>query len=167
MRLVTTSLCAVGIALLVGQYDSQSAEPSMPSVELNYNGTRAGDWTGRRFREIIPASEVRRIIRLKGLVFGGETAKQIQQRYDSLLSHLHESDERAGDYLGRPNEAVSDQLLVVTKAGTVYLLEVRNFRGVRVSAVTIKGPGQAARIAVKGDVGEEFAFGGHLSRFHR
>lgn len=158
MRMVKMSLTVLAGTLFAGAHRSQCAEPPAPSVEVNYGQPKAGEWLGRRFREILPAAEMARIIRVQGSTFGGETREQMQQRYNGLVAHLLASDEKVSDYRGGPGEGVTDQLIILTKAGVVYVVEVRQGQWGGVAAVTIKGPDQGARIAVKGFTGNDPQF---------
>jgi len=111
----------------------------------------AGEWSGCSLREIIPPQKINRIIRVYDDGFTTEQGPQAQKRYDDLISHLIKSDEKAMDYGLLAQEREIASMIVLTKDGKVYCIEVlHTLLGTGVSAINVSGVGKGARIKVTG-----------------
>jgi hypothetical protein len=111
----------------------------------------AEEWKGCTFRGIISPSSVTRIIRLRDDGFTSGDQISAHQRYDALMDHLIESDEKARDYGLLDLESPVATLVLLTKDGKIYLLSALvNILSGRISAINISGHDKGARIEVKG-----------------
>jgi hypothetical protein len=130
--------------------------PQAPSVELTYSTMQAGDWSGRRFREIVPPAEIKRIVRVaeQGFAHHDRSQPDVEQRvqadYDALMAHLIASDVPAGDLAWDAREASLAKLAVLTRSGELYFITVLGRFQKEISAITISGPGNGARFVVSG-----------------
>ncbi len=110
----------------------------------------AKEWNGRSFHEIVPPSSIVRIIRLRDSGFASGNDVFTKRRYDALMDHLIESNEKAMDYGWLDLERPVLSLVLLTKDGEPYLLEVLETLGGRISAINVSGQGKGVRIEVKG-----------------
>ena len=132
----------------------------VPAVELNegdlvshraYVVMHAGEWSGRSLREIIPPQKVKRIIRVHDDGFTTEHGSQAQKQYDSFISHLIKSNEKATDYGLLAQEREIASLIALTEDGGVYCIEIlQALLGTEVSAINVSGAGKGVRIKVTG-----------------
>lgn len=126
----------------------------VPRVELNFQQSAARQWKGQRFRDIIPAERVHRIICLTegGFAYHDNGLPDyralVQADYNALVAHLIASDEPAGDRSLLAQEMRGSRLLFVTMDNQVFEVEVLLENDV--SAILIRGAGAGARINVKG-----------------
>ena len=139
--------------------DTKAIGQLVPSVELNatdladrrfYVIMHAGSWAGRSFSEIIQPHDVKRIIRVYDNGFTSGDSKDAQKRYDSLVSHLFRSEEKARDWGLLAEERHVATLVIVSKGGEAYMVEVLMSWGSQISAINVSGAGKGARIKVTG-----------------
>ena len=130
----------------------------VPPVELNPRNLanrrfhvimHAGSWACRSFREIVQPHDVKQIMRVFDNGFTTNDGVNAQERYDNLMSHMLQSDEKATDWGLLAQERDVATLVIVSKGGEVYLVEVlANIFGEQVSAINVSGEGKGARIGV-------------------
>lgn len=131
-------------------------EPTLPSVELNYSQMSAREWAALRFRDIIPPTEIKRIIRIseRGFAHHNNARKDcktlVQADYDALMAHLVASERKVTDLALDAQERCLASLVVLTTTGEIYHLQVLGKLGQGVSAVTFVRPDRGARIEIKG-----------------
>lgn len=146
-------IALVGGALAIFATDCRS---EVPRVEMNFNKMAAGEWSGKRFNEIVPPNRIHRIIRLAEQGFAHHNnrlpdyEKLVQADYDALVAHLLKSDEPVRDYSLDAQESKAARLLFVTTDNQVFAVDVLRRAGQDVTAIAISGPGFGARINVKG-----------------
>ena len=137
-----TAICAVATA----------AEPPLPRVELEFNLMGARDWQGKRFTEIIPVDTIRRVVRFRESGFSTRSKVAADQGdYDALLAHLVDSAETASDWGLSADEATLAKLVILSKDGELFRVEVVGKLGAMrtPSAILLHGKGHGARINVK------------------
>jgi hypothetical protein len=139
--------------------DGTDTNRLVPPVELDTADTanrrfqiimHAGDWSGCNLRRIIPPHDIKRIIRVYDDGFTTDQGLGAQRQYDDLMSHLIESNEKATDYGLLAEEREIASLIVLTKDGKAYCIEVLQSWGTGVSAINVSGAGKGARIKVTG-----------------
>jgi hypothetical protein len=146
-------IALVGGALAILAPDCRS---EVPRVEMNFNKMAAGQWSGKRFNEIISPDRIQRIILLAEHGFAHHSnrlpdyEKLVQADYDALVAHLLKSEEPAQDYSLDAQEGKAARLLFVTTDNQVFEVEVLSRANRDVTAIMISGPGFGARIDVKG-----------------
>lgn len=141
---------------------ARAPQTRLPKVELSFNNViTPGDWSGKRFRDIMPPRTVKRIIRVRqpGLYqFNTEAPatsdSEVQARYDALFSHLEASNTKAERWGRLAQERVLAELMVVTNDGQLFRIEVvgNHLLGDATSqcALLIYGQSKSARIEVEG-----------------
>ena len=123
---------------------------NLPAIEMNYSHMGARDWEGRKFSGIIPSAEIDRIIVLRQVSFGVKNEVLTRSDYQELISHLSASDGQADDLGLRATERVGPTLMITTKKGQIYYLEILGEMTGGISALTINGPGKGARFELEG-----------------
>jgi hypothetical protein len=132
-----------------------NAGAETPRVEMDFGYIAAGDWVGKRFRDIIPPNRIKRIVRLTEHGFAHHNnslpdyRSKVQADYDALMAHLIASKEVAANYGLDAREGTGATLLILTADQQIFWLEVL-VQEQEISAVTINGTGRGTRIAVKG-----------------
>ncbi|MGD0899486.1 MAG: hypothetical protein ABR915_16760, partial [Thermoguttaceae bacterium] len=93
-----------------------------------------------------------RIIRVYDNGFASDDSEDSQERYDSLVSHLFRSEEKATDWGLLAQEGSVATLVIVSKGGEAYMVEVlaTGEQVEQVSAINVSGAGKGARIKVAG-----------------
>ncbi len=133
---------------------TENAKTKYPIVELGYNNISSKDWTGLRFSDIIPASNIKKVIRIKesGLAHHNNSLpdykKLVQADYDALLKHLIDSDEKAQNLGWLAEEGILAELIILTNDDQLYHLEILGILD-RISSVTIISSGKGVRIQIK------------------
>lgn len=137
-------------------HTARSGGSPLPIVELNFTTQRAGNWNGKRFRDIIPPKTIQRIIRIRESGFPELTHKGLdaneattQAGYDSFLAHLFASTEKAKVWGLRAEEHTLAELMVLTTDGQLFHIEiVKGMIGENSCAILIYGQNKGARIEV-------------------
>lgn len=146
-----------GFALLLGMLaipamqarQDNTGSTSLPRAERNYNQMQPGDWAGRRFRDIIPPADVKRIIVLSESSNSLRGKDDLTQRdYDATIAELMASEVKAKEVSRDDMEGKLATIILLTKAGQVYRLEILGKLGTSISAVTLNGPGKGVRLEV-------------------
>jgi hypothetical protein len=142
-----------------GKKASQSKlKPSLPHVELDPGewatcpsyGTMAGkEWNGHPLREIVSPSSISRIIRVRDDGFDSKNDEVTEQRYNSLMTHLFQSDEQSRDFGLLALERPVATFVLLTRSSDVYEIVVQETIDRQVSSIYIGGQGKGARIEVK------------------
>ena len=133
---------------------TENAKTKYPVVELGYNSMSSKDWIGLRFREIIPASNIKKVIMIResGFAYHNnsllEYKKLVQADYDALLKYLIDSEERAQNLGWLAEEGILAELIILTNDDQVYHLEILGILN-RISSVTINSSGKGVRIEIK------------------
>jgi hypothetical protein len=125
---------------------------AIPRVELNFSSMKAGDWQAEPFREIIRPDEVKRIVRVResgfarGSDIGGEQAD-----YEIFFAQIFGSDEKAKEWVLADNEATLAELVILTKTGALFRIEIIGYPAMPnvPTAILIYGSGRSARIEMK------------------
>jgi hypothetical protein len=126
-----------------------------PRVEMDFGYLAAGDWVGKRFRDIVPPDRIKRIVRLTEHGFAHHNnalpnyRSIVQGDYDALIAHLIASKDAAANYGLDAREGTGATLLILTADQQIFWLEVL-IQEQEISAVTINSTGRGARIPVKG-----------------
>jgi hypothetical protein len=124
----------------------------VPHVERDFSEMQAGGWKNRRFSEIIPADTIKRVVRESESGFARNAGRDGEQAaYDAFLAHLLDSHETANDWALGGNERTMGQLVVLTKGGDLFFIEIIG-GGVPARpphAIFVHGKGAGARIEVK------------------
>ena len=150
MHSIVNILLFVSAMLAFSQDPISDNSLGLPAIEMNYNHMGAGNWKGRKFKDIIPPEKIDRIIRLKQVGLGLKNQVLTRSDYQELISYLLASDGEA-DHLGlRATESSGPTLIITTKNGQIYYLEIICEMPVGISAVTINGAGQGARFELEG-----------------
>jgi hypothetical protein len=147
----------LGVALLLGMLavsamqarQDNTGSTSLPRAERNYNQMQPGDWAGRRFRDIVPPADVKRIIVLSERSNSLRAKDDIAQRdYDAIIAGLMASEVKAQELSWDDMEAPLATIILLTKAGQVYRLDILGKLESSITAVTLNGPGQGVRLEV-------------------
>jgi hypothetical protein len=150
MNSAVNILLSISAMLAFSQKIVSENAPEVPAVEMNYNHMGARDWGGRKFKDIIPPAEIDRIVVLRQFSFGLKNEMLTQSDYQDLISHLLASDGKAEDWGLRATERSSSTLIMTTKTGQIYYLEILSEMYGGISALTINGPGKGARFELEG-----------------
>jgi hypothetical protein len=150
MNSVVNILLSMSAMLTFSQKFVPDNMPEVPAVEMNYNHMGARDWGGRKFKDIIPPAEIGRIVVLKQVSVGLKNEILTQSDYQDLISHLLASDGEAKDWGLRATERPGPTLIMTTKTGEIYYLEIISEMFGGISALTINGPGKGARFELEG-----------------
>jgi hypothetical protein len=116
--------------VLEGQ--TENTKTKYPLVELGYNDMLSKDWIGLPFGEIIPASSIKKVIRIRESGFAHHNnslpdyKKLVQADYDALLKHLIDSEEKARNLGWLAEEGILSELIILTNDDQVYHLEILN-----------------------------------------
>ena len=117
-----------------------------PKVELDFTSMGALDWEGKRFNEIVPADQIKRIVRLRESGFArGSDAPGDQADYDALFVHLLDSTVPATGWALGGNEGTQAELVILTKEGDILRVEVTGTFGTPSSPTAILGSRQRPR----------------------
>jgi len=135
----------------------QTEEPQIkyPSVELGYTNMQSNDWIGSRFKDIFPASDIKKIVRIKERGFEKHNNSDLdyrkleQEDYDTLIRHLIDSEEKAQNLSWLAEEGILAELILLTNDDQLYHLEILGIFD-KVSSLTIYGSGRGARFEIKG-----------------
>jgi|SoiMethySBSTD1v2_1073268.scaffolds.fasta_scaffold2155567_2 hypothetical protein len=150
MNSIVNILLFVSVMSTFSQKSISNNPSGFPDIEMNYNHMGARDWGGRKFKDIIPPAEIDRIIVLKQVSVGLKNGILIQSDYRDLISHLLASDGEANDWGLRATESTGPTLIITTKNGQIYYLEIIREMVGGISALTINGPGKGARFELDG-----------------
>jgi hypothetical protein len=150
MKSIFNIILFVPVMLAFSQKPVPDNSSGLPAIE-NYNYMDAGDWKGRKFKEIIPPAEIERILVLKQTSVGN-LKRSISERSDfqDLISHLLASDVKADDVAWLATESAGSTFIITTKNGQIYYFEIISEWSKGISAVTMNGPGKGARFELEG-----------------
>src|SRR5262249_41029655 len=119
-----------------------------PHVELNFNVMNPAVWTGRRFDEIIPAAQLKRIVCPSEGGSAPDAGPSDERAFsDPLLAHLRDAPAPATRWSLEANEGTPRDLAALTGAGETPRIEVVGTPGTSSSAtaILVHGKGRAAR----------------------
>ena len=150
MKIIVSIFLFMSTMLAFSQKSIPDKSSGLPTIEMNYNHMGSRDWGGRKFKDIIPPAEIDRIVVLRQFSFGLKNEMLTQSDYQDLISHLLASDGKAEDWGLRATERSSSTLIMTTKTGQVYYLEILSEMYGGISALTINGPGKGARFELEG-----------------
>jgi hypothetical protein len=148
MKIIVSIFLFMSTMSAFSQKSIPNKSSGLPTIEMNYGESR--DWRGRKFRDIIPSAEIDRIIVLNQVSVGLKNEMLTQSDYRDLISHLLASDDEVSDGGLRATEMSGSTLIITTKNGQIYYLEIIGEMFGGISALTIKGPGKVARFELEG-----------------
>jgi hypothetical protein len=158
MRIVLLHSCA-SIALLTAIAAPAEPAASLPLVESGYfrNGHGAGDWAGKTFSQIVPLSEVVRIVPLElyeqeGLVGRSsiDVRTMIAKIYNPLFEFLARSKFQAEAVPTTANEYPFETFILLTAKREAFKCWILGPYGGGVAEVVLVSHGNAVRIPIRG-----------------
>jgi hypothetical protein len=124
-----------------------------PHVELDFHSMGSGNREGKRFAEIAPVDQNKRIVRVNETGFARDSGPLGEQAaYDALVAHLLDSKATAKGWALSADEARLADLFILTKEGEILCIEVvgTSVSASSPNAILIHGKGRGARISVRG-----------------
>ena len=124
-----------------------------PDVELDFHSMGSGNREGKRFAEIAPVDQNKRIVRVNETGFARDAGPSSEQAVsDALLAHLLDWRATAKSWALSADAARLADLFILTKEGEILCIEVvgTSVSPISPTAILIHGKGQGARINVRG-----------------
>ena len=130
-----------------------AADAPIPKVEVDFQQTDAGEWSGKRLSEMVTPDSIKRIILThESWIESGNDITETRTIYDALISHLFKSTEKAANWKLGANERTLAEMVILTASGEIFRLEILKgiVKGSEVPvAVLVRGRNKSVRIDVR------------------
>ena len=141
-------------ALLV-PHGSHAADRNIPPIRETFTQMHPGPVAGKTIREIVPPESVKLIALVENRGMGSPLTKEFKPGWgsDQLLQRAFESSAKAREWSMSATESTLARYAIVTKQGSLFLLDVLGdrIRNVSVTAVILRGDGFGCRL----DIGQD------------